>query len=219
MLNFTVTMSPWLSLSRIILGLWLVFTNQQDVGAEGISLISPKPGEAVQGVVSILGTTQVTGFSSAQLSFTYSTSSIRSWFLIGESQKPVTNETIVTWDTTSITDGNYDLQLVVTLNDGSQLNTLVTGIRVRNYTPINGNSPLPTLSENILEPTLSTPTLVGELIASSTTQFLTKTALPPNPAGLNKIDLLGGMLKGGLAVLGLFIVIWIYFHIRSSFRH
>jgi hypothetical protein len=219
MLNFTVTMAPWESFSRLILGFWLIFTNPRVAVPESITIISPKAGDAVQGVVAIIGTTQLTGFRSAEVSFTYSSSSVRSWFSIGESQEPVTIGTIVTWDTTSITDGIYDLRLVVTLKDGSHPDVLVQGVRIRNYTPIENRTPLPTLSGNTLEPTLTALTLVIVMVPTATTQIITQTALPTNPAGLNERDLFGSVWLGGLVVLGLFFAIWIYSRLRTLLRH
>ena len=212
-------MSSWVSLSRLLLGLWLAFTHPQVAGPESITLISPKAGDAVQGVVAIIGTTQITGFSSAEVSFAYSLSSIGSWFLIGESQEPVTKGAIVNWDTTSISDGNYDLHLVVTLKDGNHLDALVQGLRVRNYTPIENPTPIPMPSSDGLEPILSSPTPEIKLLPSATPQFLLQTALPTNPAGLNERDLFGSVAKGGLMVLTLFLAIWIYSRLRTLLRH
>jgi len=50
---------------------------------------SPHPGEALQGAVSIGGTTELPGFRSAEVTFAYQSDPTGTWFLIQQSSKPV----------------------------------------------------------------------------------------------------------------------------------
>lgn len=174
-----------------------------------VIISSPLSGQALQGNVSISGNTAVEGFQAMELSFAYQNSSTGTWFLIQESSDPVTNSSLARWDMTTITDGTYDLRLVVTLVDGSQKTYGVPGIRVRNYTPIETNTPTP------VTPT-STP-LPGDTPVPSETPTPTvtpvpptPTVLPPNPAELSQGDIYQGLFTGGLAAAGIFVLIGLY---------
>src|SRR5690606_36356253 len=58
------------------------------------------------------------------------------WFLAGGIvQNPVFNGLLDIWNTTSIQDGQYQLRLKVFLRDGTNLATVVNGIRVQNSIP------------------------------------------------------------------------------------
>jgi hypothetical protein len=76
-----------------------------------------------------------------EVSFAYGSDAGRTWFLIQESQQPVSGGALATWDTTTLTDGDYDLRLLVSLKDGTQQQVVVKGLRVRNYTPVEASSP------------------------------------------------------------------------------
>jgi len=179
---------------------------------------SPVPGQALQGNVTVSGNTAVQGFQSGELSFAYPNSSTGTWFLIQESSEPVANSTLALWDTTTITDGVYDLRLVVTLQDGSQKTFIVPGVRVRNYTPIETNTATP------VTPT-STP-LPGDTPVPSETPTPTvspipptSTALPANPAEISQGDVRQSLLKGGLAAVGIFALIGIYRGLKRLGKH
>ena len=97
---------------------------------------SPVGGQALQGIVQILGTTSIEGFRSSELSFAYLVNPTDTWFKISESEVQVENGVIADWDTTTISDGDYILRLVIKLGDGNELMSSVDGVRVRNYSPI-----------------------------------------------------------------------------------
>ena len=178
---------------------------------------SPLPGQALQGTVPISGTTAITGFQSAEIDFAYSDNPLDTWFLITQSQTPVDNGELAQWDTTTITDGVYSLRLTVTLSDGSQQTATINGLRVRNYTPIETDTPTP------VTPT-ATPvpgdTVVPTITPTPTTTPIppTATPLPPNPAQLSTTDILGSAGRGALAILGFFVLIGFYRSIRSISR-
>lgn len=181
-----------------------------------IGIQSPLPGQALQGIVVIRGATEVQGFHSARLEFAYSENPTKTWFLIQEFTEPVTGE-LFQWDTSTITDGIYDLRLSVTLADGKQSKVTLTGLRVRNYTPIETDTPTPELPTATQVPG-DTPIPSSTLTPTATPVPPTPTHLPPNPAQLSRRDISGSMGKGALGILGIFALIGLYTSIRRLSR-
>ncbi len=181
----------------------------------GVAITSPVGGQALQGSVSILGDSDVEGFQSVELSFSYAQDTTSSWFLITESDQPVADGELAQWDTTTITDGEYDLRLVVLTADGDQASVMVPNLRVRNYTPIETDTP-------VVEPTAvttaETPAPTGTDTPTVTPVPPTATPLPPNPAEIGAQDITLSLGKGVLATLGAFLVIGLYASIRRFLR-
>lgn len=185
--------------------------------AEKPEIQFPSAGQALQGTVSIRGTSAVKDFVSAEIDFAYADSIPNTWFLIAQSQTPVDDGDLAVWDTTTITDGVYDLRLTVRLKDGAIQSMTIKGLRVRNYTLIETDTPTPII------PT-ATP-IPGETAVPSITPTVTitpipptATSLPPNPAQLSTEDIFGSAGKGALAILGFFILVGFYRSVRSLSR-
>lgn len=182
--------------------------------APGVRLQSPKGGQALQGSVPILGNTDVAGFQSASLYFGYRNDPTHTWFLIAQSDQAVKDGSLAQWDTTTITDGDYDLRLIVTLDDGSQEIANVAGLRVRNYSVVETNTPTPVaptatpVPGNTAIPTITTT-------PSATPVAPTGTPFTPNPAQINSMDIASSMGKGALAIIGLFALMGAYQGVRS----
>jgi hypothetical protein len=210
-------MQAWKSSLMLIFWFWLASSARQDATPVGLEITSPVPGAALQGLVTITGTTALPGFASSEVSFAYSREKPAGWFLIQESQTAVTAAAIAAWDTTTLTDGVYDLRVVVTLGDGSQQQALIAGVRVRNYTPIETRTPLPSPTANPNQARF-TPTPTRALAATATALKLTLTPLPPNPAGVAGGDILSSLVKGGLAAVGLFVLGGLYLGLRHLSR-
>ena len=174
-----------------------------------LSIHSPVTGQAVQGSVSIEGSSTASGFVSAELSFAYTGDSTGIWFLIAEASQPVQDGVLAQWDTGAITDGDYDLRMRVTLADGSHAETTIRGLRVRNYTPVETDTPTP------VTPTLTQ--LPGETPAVTPTPVVlpSSTPLPPNPAEVSDQDITKSLGKGALAILGLFALMGVYWLVRN----
>ncbi len=175
------------------------------------SITYPATGDAIQGTVTILGVSNITGFVSAELAFAYATNPTDTWFLIATSNQPVINAALGVWDTTGITDGIYNLRLRVYLSEGSFQDILVTGLRVRNYTPIETATPVETSTPTatLVEPApVSTPT-------PTFTPFPTPTLLPTNPATVTAGDVNNSLVYGALTA----IVIFSIFGMIARFRH
>lgn len=186
---------------------------QQATSTPNVVLSAPSPGQALQGVVEILGNSRVARFKSYSLAFAYQGDETNAWFLIIESVQPVENGLLAQWDTTTITDGNYDLRLTVTLKDDSQWMSTIEGLRVRNYTPIETDTPAPpTATEPVVVHT--TPTVTP----TSTPVPPTVTPLPTNPAELSREVMVSTLGRGGLAALGLLILLGLYLTIQNI-RH
>ena len=182
--------------------------------APGVRLQSPQGGQALRGSVPILGNTDVAGFQSASLFFGYQGDPTQTWFLIAQSDQPVKDGTLAQWDTTTITDGDYNLRLRVTMSDGSQQMASVEGLRVRNYSAVETSTPTPaTPTATALPGDTAIPT--STMTPSVTAVPPTGTPFPPNPAQITTLDVAGSMGKGALAILGLFALLGVYQGIRS----
>jgi hypothetical protein len=168
------------------------------------SLTAPEAGGVLQGTVGVTGTTAVDGFAAAELDFAYAGDPTGTWFLIVTLGVPVYQDALAAWDTTTITDGDYDLRLRVILSDGTFVDATVEGLRVRNYTAIETPTPPPALPQALPEPT-STLTR---------TPHPTPTALPRNPAEIAPVDMWGSLTAGGLAALTALAVMGLYLRLR-----
>jgi len=170
----------------------------------GPVIVSPQQNEMLQGVVTIKGSSDVAGFVSAEVSFAYARETTGSWFLIATSSQPVNLDTLATWDTTTITDGDYILRLRVSLKDGSSLDVQVSNLRVRNYTPVETPTPAPTELQ-------ATATILPTLTAAP---FPSPTPLPDNPAILTPVDLSKSITYGGLGAVLFLIVLRVFLGLR-----
>ena len=179
----------------------------RSVAAQGQPVIlSPRQGEVLQGTVTITGSSAETGFLSSEVDFAYAGDTTGTWFLVAAASQPVDSNTLATWDTTTITDGNYNLRLRVYLKDGTHLDAIIPDQRVRNYTPVETPTPAPTAILPTLTPTDTlTPT-----------PFPTPTPLPVNPAVLTRADISTSLVYGGLGAVILIIILGIYFWLRRN---
>lgn len=162
---------------------------------------SPTDGQTVQGQVQVNGVTDIPNFASGELAFAYDPNPTDTWFTIQAGLQPVAGGLLATWDTTTISDGDYVLRLRVVLLDGSPQDALVR-VKVRNYTAVPTPSPAVTPTPT---PVLQIPTPI--LVAASATAsaqpvpvVATPTSLPPNPAGVTSAEIFSGFWRGALIV-------------------
>ncbi|MEI8131392.1 MAG: hypothetical protein WCG34_03090, partial [Leptolinea sp.] len=138
----------------------IVFSPSQ-VNAQSIlpepQVISPRPGEAILGSIEISGVTEITDFARTEVEFRYTNDPKDTWYLISETDQTVNPGKISDWDTTTITDGNYDLRVSVILKNGESKSVLIHGLRIRNYSPV--ETPTPSQSGSVQKPedTMFTP--------------------------------------------------------------
>ncbi|MEZ0396405.1 MAG: hypothetical protein ABWK53_08275 [Anaerolineales bacterium] len=177
----------------------------------------PQAGQVLQGMVTILGSSAVENFLAFEVAFAYAGDSTGTWFLIAASSQPVSDGVLAVWDTTAITDGEYDLRLRVFLNDGSALDVIVAGLRVRNYTPL--DTPTPTATP----PPTETPVLLTPVLPTATpfptatpSPFPTPTLLPTNPAVLPTVEVYRSAAYGALLVLSVFSLLGVYSLLRRK---
>jgi hypothetical protein len=173
-------------------------------------ITQPLAGEAIQGQVAVVGSTNVSGFESAEVAFAYETGEDPGWFLIAALTYPVEDGTLTVWDTTGIADGSYSLRVKVLLKDGRSVETVITGLRVRNYSPIETPTPSP-LEESSPGEISSAPMETLVILPSAT-------PLPSNPAEISPPALVFAMTQGVVIVVVVFIVVGIYLLFRSLSR-
>lgn len=175
----------------------------------------PQPGQALQGSVSILGDLAAPGFVRFEVQFSYHGDPTGAWFLIAEGSVVPESDVLAEWDTGSLTDGVYDLRLVVYRQSGEQ-SYLIPAVRVRNYTPVETSTPTPvtptatTRPGDTPVPTI-TPTPTATPLPSATPS---PTPLPANPGEIDRDDLLRSLGNGALLTAGAFALIGIYSLLR-----
>jgi hypothetical protein len=167
---------------------------------------APRAGDVLQGTVTVSGVTDVPGFVSAEISFAYADDPTGTWFLITNSDQPVNNATLATWDTTTITDGTYRLRVRVNTSEGTAHETIIPDLRVHNYTSIETAVPPANASEATSLPTA----------APTATPFPSPTSLPHNPAALAPNDVLTSVLYGGLVAVVGFVIFGLYTLLRRK---
>jgi hypothetical protein len=181
----------------------------------GVVILSPIPGQALQGLVPIKGNTVENGFMSAELEFSYTHDPTHTWFLINETDKSVADGLLAQWDTTTLTDEIYNLRLTVRLRDGRRDSVTVSGLRVRNYSPIETDTPTPVTPTSTPVPG-DTPVPTTTPTPTVTPVPPTFTPLPPNPAQLSTQDITTNLGKGALVMLGMFAMMGIYYLISLA---
>jgi hypothetical protein len=93
-----------------------------------VEITSPEDGEEVSGEVVIIGTADIPNFGFYKYEIAHPGDSI--WLPIQVGQDPKVDEELGTWDTSSLSPGDYMLQLVVTDNQGVSLSPCIVQVRV-----------------------------------------------------------------------------------------
>jgi hypothetical protein len=188
----------------------------------GISINAPADGDVLQGVVTISGMVQVEGFERGEVEFAYSHDAVdRGWFLIGEINQPIVDGPLATWDTTTITDGSYDLRVIAYSQGKDPVEIVVKGLRVRNYTQIETATPSPEPTRNGMAVPMPTAQEPGTVPLDSTpvvTLTVRPTPLPTNPAQMKPTEIIGGFGMGLISAAGLVGLLGLYVGFRSRKR-
>jgi hypothetical protein len=182
-----------------------------------IAIGYPIPGQALQGLVRITGILQVEGFIYAELDFAYQNDPRDTWFVIWHSDRVPDGQMLAEWDTTTLTDGDYELRLTVK-TETNELESLVSGLRVRNYSPIETDTPQPTATPAQQDAPQDTSVPAPTATASETPIPPTPTPLPTNPAELTPEDVTTSLGRGALAAIGIFALLGLYQLVRKSIR-
>ena len=173
----------------------------------------PLDGGVVAGEVTITGTTDILGFASSQLDFSYASDLTGTWFPLGASSQPEIDSALAVWDTSLITDGDYSLRLLVFLEDGTVEESTIE-IKVQNDTAILTPTPLVISTPNQLDAQLPTPFLVAASPTPTLTPPPTPTPLPTNAASLDKTTIYISFGRGALVILGLFLFAGLLLRLR-----
>jgi hypothetical protein len=189
----------------LLLTALLVRPVRAQVGLKPV-ILEPHAGQVIQGTVTVSGTSSIPGFASSEIDFSYAGDPSGTWFPIATGNRSVESGALAAWDTTSITDGNYDLRLRVYLDDGTVQDGAVSNLRVRNYTPVETPTPA------------SQATQAGSVpVATLTpTSFPTPTQLPRNPVALTPQDVSGSVICGGISAILLLAILGIYLWLRRK---
>lgn len=209
MLNLTIAMKLALVVFLLMQSIFTASVHPQEDTLPRI--ISPLPGEAVQGVVNIqaeLDPAQTAGY---ELDFAYRDDPAENWFLVAEGRELPGIALQAAWDTTTISDGNYRLRLRVFLKNGLFTDRIVEGVRVRNYSSVETQTPT------------ATPIVTGTPVPPTATPENTPTRgaatpLPPNPAGFDSGRFLQSVKNGLLVVAIIFALLGIHTIIRRLRR-
>jgi hypothetical protein len=177
-----------------------------------VAITSPGPNEILRGQVQITGKVDTPSFVSIQLDFAYAPNPTNTWFNIQTFSELPTDSTLTTWDTTSITDGDYVLRLKVNFEDGSSQEATVP-VKVGNdFVPTPTPKPTSTPQEDTV--LIPTPFLLAASPTPTEVPRATPTALPPNPVSLGQNQIYTSLERGALVILGLFALAGIIVRVR-----
>lgn len=199
---------------RLLLPFVLILIAAQN--APPLAITSPLAGDVLRGVVTITGRVDDPNFLSAQLDFGYASNPADTWFTLQTFSQPVQDSALATWDTLSITDGDYILRLRLTLTDGS-FQEVTIPVSVQNNVPIASPTPAPTSTpEPEIEVQIPTPFLLASSPTPTAQPHPTPTPLPTNPVSLNQTAIYTSLGRGALVILGLFVFAGILLRLRHS---
>lgn len=110
-------------------------TPEVQIGMSGcipdqIMLTTPRPGEEISGTVTLTGTANIPNFGFYK--YEIAPQGTNTWTTISAGANTVTDDELGKWDTTSTTNGDYFLQLVILDNVGQTLEPCVIAVRVAN---------------------------------------------------------------------------------------
>ena len=203
------------SMKLIVLISFVIFSIVAQ-GTSPLAITSPRAGDTLRGKVNITGTTDIPNFLSAQLDFKYASDESGNWFTLQPLSQPVLDSTLFTWDTTSITDGDYILRLQVILTDGTSQEVTVPVTILNDST-----SPTPTVTptvtpETILVGQVPTPFLLAASPTPTDVPRPTPTTLPANPISLNQNEIYASLARGAVVIIGLFVFAGIILRLRRN---
>lgn len=183
-------------MSKAILTFSLVIFHAMQAQVPGlVEITSPAAGEAVSGLVTIHGTADHPQFLSYDLSFSLDPDPTDTWFSIGEPvEARVIDDRLGLWDTSGLSDGNYRMRLRVSFANGGSISTVVEGVRVRNYTPLETSEPEP-IAAPVTSPT--------PLPATPTAEATEATSAPSGGSNPLWLGVYGG--GGALLALGVYV--------------
>jgi hypothetical protein len=198
--------------TRLFLPFVLFLLAAQD--SPPVAITSPASGEILRGEITIIGSTDIPNFASAQLDFKYASDDGDSWFPLAALSQPVLDSPLYLWNTASITDGDYILRLRVTLTDGT-FQEVTVPITIQNDAPILTPTPAVTSTPASIGVQIPTAFLLAASPTPTEVPRPTPTPLPPNPASLTQSTILTSLGRGAIVIIGLFIFSFILLRLRQ----
>lgn len=177
-------------------------------GIPGFHIISPQPGDVLQGNVPIKGSGRTLKKLTCEIEFSYAENPTNTWFQIYSGEVQEDQDLLGTWDTTMISDGIYTMRIKFLAQDRKEYAEIIPNLRVRNYSSIETPTAEP---QNLVAQTSATTT------PTSYIQQTTTTPLPPNPAQITNSDIFSSIKIGIGFVLILFFLGFIYTKIHLLF--
>ena len=168
----------------------------------------------MRGQVNIIGSTNAPDFLSAQLDFAYASSPTETWFPLQTLSQSVFDSPLYTWDTTTITDGDYILRLRVIVADGSSQEVTVPVTVQNDVIPATPTIPAPTATPESVTILVPTPFLLAASPTPTDLPRPTPTPFPTNPASLDSGTILVSLGRGALVILGVFAFAGLIVRIR-----
>ena len=198
MLN-TLIFTRFTAIIPILLSGWFI--------TPGLFITSPESGALIEGIVEIRGSIPEEDFSSAEILYSYSQEGVENWFLIKRIDGVVQDDVLATWDTTTITDGVYQIKLVVMTLDGKENEVIVSDIHVSNYTRGDEQPTSATLGSSGINPGAADSLMVTP----------GPTGLPANPASIIR-DEVRLMVIAGILIASVLLGLLIMYTSIQSYR-
>ena len=198
--------------TRLFLPFVLFLLAAQD--SPPVAITSPASGEILRGEITIIGSTDIPNFASAQLDFKYASDDGDSWFPLAALSQPALDSPLYLWNTASITDGDYILRLRVNLTDGT-FQEVTVPITIQNDAPILTPTPAVTSTPASIGVQIPTAFLLAASPTPTEVPRPTPTPLPPNPASLTQSTILTSLGRGAIVIIGLFIFSFILLRLRQ----
>lgn len=176
-----------------------------------ISIFYPIHLQTLRGTVNITGLIATDGWTSYEVAFSYAENATSVWFPFATGKNPLVDNALAVWDTTTLTDGDYNLRLRVFNPDGSSQDAFVYGLRVRNYTI---DTPIPSITPTSTATSAATA-LPTATVTITPTPFPTPTALPSNRATLSTGEITANLGLGAVLAAVLFGIFGMFLWLRS----
>ena len=185
--------------------------------ASFIQITNPLPGSAIQGMIQIIGQISVEDFANYAVEFSYQDNPQNTWFLINQSEEAILNGVLAVWDTSQISDGEYQIRIVLHQQNGNITVNHIPNIRVRNYSAIETDTPIAATQTAHPIATI-TPVSSATIIPTTSTPPATSTPGASNPAQISNDMVIDKILQGVGMSIGLFIILGIYQRLRALNR-
>ena len=179
-----------------------------------IAITSPGADEVLRGQVTITGKVDAPSFVSAQLDFAYASNPTDTWFNIQTFSQPIVDSTLATWDTTSITDGDYILRLRVNFENSTSQEVTIPVKIGNDALPTPSPTPEMTSTPEEITGLIPTPFLLAASPTPTEIPRPTPTALPANPVSLGQKQIYTSLGRGALVILGLFALAGLIIRVR-----